>query len=148
MRKAPRGQLAQRLASCELAPHVRPGLGALGGHRDTILEASRARATDSLSFDDVVRDSETFDYLIGIPAAVVALEVHPAQTHEVKRIVLKKRRTAAFLSARGCSCPIARWFWAPTRGVHLRSRAPNRMRLLLEKNGIAWPVGQIDLRQL
>jgi hypothetical protein len=129
--------------------HVKEGLRALGRHGNAILKASRGMATDSLAFDDVRPDSPTFDYLVGVQverAAVVALEVHPAQTHEVERIVEKKRQTVAFLAGRRCACQVDRWRWAPTRGVHLRTAT--RARQLLVQNGIDWPVDQLDLRQI
>lgn len=137
-----RGTLKQRLHSSHLAPYVRAGLRALGNHRAVILEASRPLATDSLSFDEISPNSPTFDYLVGIPMAAVALEVHPAETHEVKRIVDKKLRTKALLA----TCSIEHWCWAPTNGVHLPTTT--RARVLLAEHGIAWPVGQLDLRQL
>lgn len=139
-----RGLLAQRLATCKLAPHLKPGLRALGNHSGVILEKSRSHASDSLSFDEVVRDSPTFDYLVGMPAAVIALEVHPAQASQVKRLVEKKKRTKAFLSDCRCICVVERWCWAPTKGVHLPTIT--RARAILNQAGIEWPVGQLDLR--
>lgn len=140
------GLLARRLGACGLAPHVRPGLQALGTHSAVILEKSRPLATDSLGFDEVVLNSPTFDYLVGVPAAVFALEVHPAQTGEVKRIVEKKQRTQAVLAEHKCTCSVERWCWAPTKGVHLPTMT--RARAILNQAGIDWPVGQLDLRRL
>lgn len=137
-----RGTLKHRLKTSHLAPYIKAGLRALGNDGKVILEVSRLLATDSLSFDDVAPNSPTFDYLVGVPTAAVALEVHPAQTHEMRRIVEKKLRTRALLS----TCTIERWCWAPTKGVHLPTTT--RARILLAEHGIAWPVGQIDLRQL
>ena len=137
-----RGTLKRKLAPCGLAPYVKPGLRALGNDSDVILRASRPLATDSFSFDEIASDSPTFDYLIGVPTAAVAIEVHPAQTHEMKRIVEKKRQTETRLAP----CSVEHWCWAPTNGVHLPTTT--RMRAWLAQNGIRWPVGQLDLRQL
>ncbi len=134
-------------AGCALHAHVQAGPQAV---KDSIDEDSRHTATDSLAFDDVQRDSPTFDYLLGVArggGTVVALEIHPANAGEVGTVLAKQARTLEALAAHRCqACRIDAWIWVASSRVDLPPRSAKRW--LLAQHGILGPHGRIDLRRI
>ena len=134
---------------CALREKLRPGLQSLsGGDRQKVVKESRRFATDSMSFDEVMPNAPTFDYLIGTRTSadlVVALEIHPATSSEVQRMLQKQEQTKPTLERFGCGlCSVDAWIWVSSGSVDLPYTSPKR-RLLADKR-ILGPHGRVDLR--
>ncbi|ATB36344.1 hypothetical protein CYFUS_001758 [Cystobacter fuscus] len=122
---------------CALVAAVHPGKRALRkSDRERIVESAAARVVDSLDLDTQTaaeRGSENrWDYLLGTTRSdlpLIAVEVHPANTGQVKVLIAKKRAAEAVLrSVLEPGQTVKRWYWiASGKTVITRNTPESRM---------------------
>jgi hypothetical protein len=126
-----------------LSSSVRKGKQALRkSDRERIVEEGSARVLDSLDLDAATRvllpAEARWDYLLGTSiseAAIVAAEVHPANTGEARLIVAKKRAAAQLLKAHlDPNARVRRWYWISSGSTKITRGTPEAR--LLDKEGI------------
>jgi hypothetical protein len=126
-----------------LASKVKKGKHALKHvDRERIEEAPAARAVDSLDLDAATQETHSnenrWDYLLGTTRtelALIAVEVHEANTGQAKVLVAKKRAAQEVLSshlAKGEK--VRRWFWTASGKTRITRGTPEAR--LLDANGI------------
>ncbi|WNG24159.1 hypothetical protein F0U62_09070 [Cystobacter fuscus] len=135
-----------------LVAAVHPGKRALRkADRERIVESTAARVIDSLDLDTQTAaehgNENRWDYLLGTSQAglpLIAVEVHPANTGEVKVLIAKKRAAEAVLrSALEPGQTVKRWYWiASGKTVITRNTPEARM---LDAAGIRLVGSQLHL---
>lgn len=135
-----------------LVAAVHPGKRALRrGDRERVVESAAARIVDSLDLDTQTaaeRGRENrWDYLLGTTQSslpLIAVEVHPANTGQVKVLIAKKRAAEAVLrSVLKPGQTVKRWYWiASGKTVITRNTPESRM---LDAAGIRLVGSQLHL---
>jgi hypothetical protein len=120
-----------------LVAAVHPGKRALRrGDRERVVESAAVRVIDSLDLDAQTaaeRGNENrWDYLLGTTQSnlpLIAVEVHPANTGEVKVLIAKKRAAEKVLrSVLKPGAIVKRWYWiASGKTVITRNTPESRM---------------------
>ncbi|EPX54939.1 hypothetical protein D187_009678 [Cystobacter fuscus DSM 2262] len=120
-----------------LVAAVHPGKRALRkGDRERVVESAAVRVIDSLDLDaqtSAERGNENrWDYLLGTTQSnlpLIAVEVHPANTGEVKVLIAKKRAAEKVLrSELKPGATVKRWYWiASGKTVITRNTPESRM---------------------
>jgi hypothetical protein len=132
------------LSDSSLRGHLALGLAALtNADREHIERGLRPIFGDSLALDEATKadhpSDPRWDYLLGdTPSrAIVALEVHPATTGEVARVIRKKQAAADTLRGHlKTGARVRRWFWAASGKTAF---VPfERAKLLLDRAGIVF----------
>ena len=120
-----------------LAAAVHPGKQALRkADRERIVESDAARVIDSLDLDSQTAaehgSENRWDYLLGTTQSdlpLIAVEVHPANTGQVKVLIAKKRAAEKVLrSALEPGETVKRWYWISSgKTVITRNMPESRM---------------------
>lgn len=120
-----------------------------GTQESTEIETSAITITDSLDFDAALKPSAgadpRYDYLLGLRGAtdcIDAVEVHPATSGEVKRIVAKCTWSRAYLHT--CAVGVRHWHWISTNRIGFRRGGQEERRL--RAAGVRFPVKHLVLR--
>jgi len=123
-----------------LRGHVKPGKQGLdGAHRQRIQETER-RVAESLNLEKalVATPGKKWDYLVGIDADLLAVEIHPATSSEVKTIIGKKQDSLSRLGSHlRPSASVSAWYWLASGNVRMTQGTTEARNLA--KNGIEFP---------
>ncbi|MDP1611416.1 MAG: hypothetical protein Q8M11_10175 [Sulfuritalea sp.] len=164
--KKGKGQFQKAVAAAGLdqPPHSAHGLQALKNeHRAAIKPKAPRRITGSLDLDAAMAatapHAHRWDYGIGLELAdgsgevAVWVEVHPASTSEVARVLKKlewlklqvqQHKGFSKLTSRTVDHDIAAYHWLPTEsGVHIHAHMPQAR--LLALNGLRMPTSPLRL---
>jgi len=136
------GNPCERLRAWEAIHEVvKPGLrGLTSRHRSLVSDGQRFSC--SVDLDEARRAAEPeeprWDYILGLPAEVWGMEVHPAKASEVDGIIGKKLWAERRLRT-NCALGVARWHWIrpPRSPLQFTPRSPAARRLA--KHGIQFP---------
>jgi hypothetical protein len=122
-----------------LQPHYHTGLGALGGNRTRVRMRDARRIIGSLDIEaaqhEVSAGSPAWDYGIGVRSnrsdVVIWLEVHPADSSHVEKMIEKFQSLAAFLKEYTPDFLrlSRRYVWLATRRVGIAPASRERRRL-------------------
>jgi hypothetical protein len=128
------GPVGRALARSALRHAIEPGMQAVRSvDAPCIATPLRSAFKDSLDLDTATRqahkDDHRWDYLLGHTATghVVALEVHPAETSEVTRVIAKRDASQKHMNLHlEPGAHIAAWYWAASAAPRSsRSRRTN-----------------------
>lgn len=143
-------QMALAAAGLDQEPHFALGLQALKGeHRGAIRPKSPRRITGSLDLEKAMKSTDPraplWDYGIGLELAngngevAIWVEVHPASTSEVARVLkklewleslVKKHKGLGALTERAVKNGLKAYHWLPTEsGVHIHAHMPQARQL-------------------
>jgi hypothetical protein len=138
-----------------LRPEVRPGIqGLLEVDKSRLAMELRKQIGDSLNLDDVLKaahpNDNRWDYLVGISQsnAVVAIEVHHANSDQVSVIIRKKIAAKSQLQSHTKSgFHIRKWVWISSGAVNILRLDKEKLRLAaagIQLVGRTMTAAQID----
>jgi hypothetical protein len=142
--------LCKKLASGQLAPHVRPGKQAVRGRDGASIEGS---FDCSLSIDDLATDFQhhgerIFDYALVArkDCGLHVIEIHEASsTGDVDYLIAKKAGTIAILARRGLDLESAKWHWVLTTHSSPIFKSNDKYGKRLVEAGMSHPVRPVRI---
>jgi hypothetical protein len=148
------GSVGRVLARSELRHAVKPGIQAVrGADSSRIANDTRRLFDDSLDLDTATRpahkNDHRWDYLLGHKETghVVALEVHPAETAEVTRVIAKRTASSAHLQAHLESGEtVAAWYWVASGRIAFVPL--DKVRQRLSEHGIEFVGSRLEAKRL
>lgn len=135
--------VAKALKVGKLAAQVRPGKQALTARdSERVREVRSQKVIDSLDLDGALKESlpqeNRWDYLIGTNLTgreVLAVEVHPAYSSEVRSVIAKKQAAKTQLQGHLQSgAKVQAWLWVSSGPTRLAKTTPEFR--LLQRAGI------------
>lgn len=132
-----------------LRNHLRDGLQALGSNSSNIKPNDTRKCEGSVDIDNAVKQefssNNRWDYAVGYDGKTYFIEIHPADTSEVKTILKKLGWLKVFLSEKApeLNKEPKSFHWVASKGNHILSNSPQYRQLAL--SGIT-VVGQLTLK--
>jgi hypothetical protein len=132
-----------------LKDHLKNGLQALGSNSSKVKPSDTRKCEGSVNIDDAVErqfpSSNRWDYAIGYNGRIYFIEVHPADTSEVKTVLEKLTWLKIFLIEKTpeLNKEPKSFHWIASGGVHILPNSPQARKLAL--SGIRPPVKQLTL---
>ena len=132
-----------------LKDHLKNGLQALGSNSSKVKPSNTRKCEGSVNIDDAVErkfpSSNRWDYAVGYNSKTYFIEVHPADTSEVKTVLEKLTWLKTFLieNTPELNKEPKSFHWIASGGVHILPNSPQARKLAL--SGISQPVRQFTL---
>jgi hypothetical protein len=132
-----------------LKDHLKNGLQALGSNSSKVKPPDTRKCEGSVNIDDAIErqfpSSNRWDYAVGYNGRTYFIEVHPADTSEVKTVLEKLTWLKSFMvkNAPELNKEPKSFHWISSGGVHILPNSPQAKRLAL--SGIRSPVKQLTL---
>jgi hypothetical protein len=132
-----------------LKDHLKNGLQALGSSSSKVKPNDTRKCEGSVNIDNAVErkfpSSNRWDYAVGYNSKTYFIEVHPADTSEVKTVLEKLTWLKTFLieNTPELNKEPKSFHWIASGGVHILPNSPQARKLAL--SGISQPVRQFTL---
>ena len=132
-----------------LKDHLKNGLQALGSNSSKVKPTDTRKCEGSVDIDNAVErkfpSRNRWDYAAGYNGRTYFIEVHPADTSEVKTVLEKLTWLKTFLieNTPELNKEPKSFHWIASGGVHILPNSPQAKRLAL--SGISQPVKQLTL---
>jgi len=132
-----------------LKDHLKNGLQALGSNSSKVKPTDTRKCEGSVNIDNAVErkfpSSNRWDYAVGYNSKTYFIEVHPADTSEVKTVLEKLAWLKSFMieNAPELNKEPRSFHWISSGGVHILPNSPQARKLAL--SGISQPVRQFTL---
>ena len=132
-----------------LKDHLKNGLQALGSNSSKVKPSDTRKCEGSVNIDNAVElkfpSSNRWDYAVGYNGKTYFIEIHPADTSEVKTVLEKLTWLKILLieNAPELNKEPKSFHWIASGGVHILPNSPQARKLAL--SGISQPVRQFTL---
>jgi len=132
-----------------LKDHLKNGLQALGSNSSKVKPGDTRKCEGSVDIDDAIErkfpSSNRWDYVFGYNGKTYFIEVHPADTSEVKTVLEKLTWLKSFMieNVPELNKESKSFHWIASGGVHILPNSPQARKLAL--SGISQPVRQFTL---
>lgn len=139
----------------EITHCYKSGLQALGANSSKVLVKETRMLTGSVDIDSCLKklypNENRWDYVFGYNKQIYYLEVHPATTGEVKKIVEKIKWLTSWIksSAKNLEDLMKQssFHWVSSGNTDPAFRKTNKYSRILSQNGLSIPRSKLDIRK-